>query len=189
MQRFVLDFAITYSPLKEKKKVCVCVIEKAPVILPPKPLSPTAPHSPSTILSDIDHPYLLSWGVACLDNTAQIAEINQKQSSYKHPQGAKLHKTSARQKKRKRKKKKREGGKKTSKRKSEGRGKKPKHKNKHNNAGEKEMPGRNEERTKKANGRQFTVQATGSPHTKARTLLQTWLPEEWFPLLSVSEEL
>lgn len=102
----------------------MCVIEEAPVRSPPEPLSPTAPHSPSTILSDIDHPYLLSWGVACLDNTAQIAEINQKQSSYKHPQGAKLHKTSARQKENKKKQKEKEerGGKKLQKGKSEGRG-------------------------------------------------------------------
>lgn len=80
---------------------------------PPRSLTPTESPKPITILPDIDHPYLLSWGVACLDNTAQIAEINQKQSSYQHPHGAKLHKTSASQKGRgKKNQRKNEGGKK-----------------------------------------------------------------------------
>lgn len=89
------------------------LLGRSPSHVPPGPLTPTESPNPSTILPDIDHPYLLSWGVACLDNTAQIAEINQKQSSYQHPQGAKLHKTSASQKGRGKKSKEKRGRKET----------------------------------------------------------------------------
>lgn len=127
-------FCNTLFPFKGKKK---CHIGESPLGIPSQAPLPNHAPEPSTILSDIDHPYLLSWGVACLDNTAQIAEINQKQSSYQHPQGAKLHKTSASQKEK--------GGKKEIQRKSEG--KEIKTRNQTNNAGKKKKE-RNRERNR-----------------------------------------